>query len=47
MIHKVFPATSWEASAESWKMALARKVFAKLPDQALILAGRLIYPHIG
>lgn len=47
LTHKVFPATSWEASAESWKMALARKVFAKLPDQALILAGRLIYPHIG
>lgn len=45
--HKVFPATSWEASAETWKMALAKKVFARLPDNALILAGKLIYPHIG
>lgn len=45
--HKVFPATSWEASAESWKMAVAKKVFARLPDNALILAGKLIYPHIG
>lgn len=47
LTHKVFPETSWEASAESWKMSLVKKVFARLPDDALILAGKLIYPHIG
>jgi CelD/BcsL family acetyltransferase involved in cellulose biosynthesis len=45
--HKVFPADAWEASAHHWKMSVAKKIFERLPDRAMILAGRLLYPHIG
>jgi CelD/BcsL family acetyltransferase involved in cellulose biosynthesis len=45
--HKVFPSTAWEPSADGWQLKLAKRVFARLPENALILAGRLIYPHIG
>lgn len=45
--HKVFPTSSWEPSANSWSLRLGKRVFSMLPEQALILAGKLIYPHIG
>jgi len=45
--HKVFPATAWEPGANSWRLKMAKKVFAHLPQSALTLAGRLIYPFIG
>lgn len=44
---RIFPAESWGPTSQSWKMKAAGKIFAKLPDSALILAGRVIYPHIG
>lgn len=47
LVYKVFPSRAWEPGAASWQMKFARKIFAQLPDSALILAGRLIYPHIG
>jgi CelD/BcsL family acetyltransferase involved in cellulose biosynthesis len=47
LTHKVFPAVSWGTETTNWKMKAAKKVFAKLPDRVLILAGQLIYPHIG
>jgi len=47
LTHKVFPAVFWEAGANSWSLKYAKKFFSVLPDGALILAGRLIYPHIG
>jgi hypothetical protein len=47
LTHKVFPEASWEAGTESWHMTVAKKAFSKLPDPALILAGKLLYPHIG
>ena len=45
--HKVFPATAGEPGADGWQMKLAKRVFAHLPESALILAGKWIYPHIG
>ena len=45
--HKVFPSRAWEPGADSWQLKMAKKVFAQLPDSALILAGRIIYPYIG
>jgi len=47
LTHKVFPAVFWEAGANSWSLKCAKKIFSVLPDSALIVAGRLIYPHIG
>ena len=45
--HKVFPSTTWEPGADDWRLRVAKKVFAHLPDRALIAAGKLLYPHIG
>lgn len=47
LTHKVFPAMSWTAGVSSWQMKFAKTVFSKLPENALILAGKLLYPHIG
>ena len=47
LAHKMFPADSWEPGSHNWKMRAASKMFGMLPDSALVLAGRLIYPHIG
>lgn len=45
--HKVFPGMSWEVGADSWSLRCAKRVFSILPEDALVLAGKLIYPHIG
>jgi len=45
--HKVFPAEPGGLKTHNWKMSAAQKVFGKLPEPVLILAGRWIYPHIG
>jgi len=34
-------------SASGWKMKVARNAFGWLPDPLLILAGRLLYKHVG
>ncbi len=47
LTHKVFPAMFGDAGANRWSLKYAKKFFSVLPDGALILAGRLIYPHIG
>jgi CelD/BcsL family acetyltransferase involved in cellulose biosynthesis len=47
LTYKVFPARSREPGANSTNLKYMKKVFSVLPQQALILAGRLIYPHIG
>ena len=45
--HKIFPATAWKPDAHNWHLTMAKRVFAHLPQGALIWAGRLIYPYIG
>jgi hypothetical protein len=47
LVHKAFPPDSWEPGPYNWKMKAATRIFGMLPDSALTLAGRLIYPHIG
>lgn len=47
LTHKVFPNMSWSAGSSSWQMKFAKAVFSNMPERALILAGRLLYPHIG
>jgi lipid II:glycine glycyltransferase (peptidoglycan interpeptide bridge formation enzyme) len=42
-----FPARQWDATRTDWISRAARRVFAKLPDAALDLAGRLLYKHLG
>ena len=41
------PATIVSPSAEHLKVRLAKKICAYLPDRVLMLAGRLLYRHIG
>lgn len=45
--HKICSAEPSKHNSSKWKLRAASAVFGKLPDSALILAGRLIYPHIG
>lgn len=47
LVYKVFPAGADSLKPGSGKMKLARFVFGKLPTPAFVLAGRLIYPHLG
>jgi len=47
LTHKVFPGMAWEAGTDSWGLRCAKRVFSILPENALVLAGKLIYPHIG
>ena len=35
------------ASGKSWKMAIAKGVFSRLPDKILIQAGNLLYKHMA
>lgn len=47
LVHKMFPADSWEPGEHHRRMQAATRMFRILPEPALVLAGRLIYPHIG
>jgi CelD/BcsL family acetyltransferase involved in cellulose biosynthesis len=47
LTHKVFPGMTWEPGADNWSLNYAKKIFSILPESVLILAGKLIYPHIG
>ena len=47
LTHKVFPGMTWEPGADNWSLNYAKKIFAILPENVLVLAGKLIYPHIG
>jgi CelD/BcsL family acetyltransferase involved in cellulose biosynthesis len=44
--HKVFPGGS-KSDAGDPNLKFAKKIFSFLPKSAFILAGKLIYPHIG
>jgi CelD/BcsL family acetyltransferase involved in cellulose biosynthesis len=44
--HKVFPGSS-KLNAGHPNLKYAKRIFAYLPESAFILAGKLIYPHIG
>ncbi|MBZ5502475.1 MAG: GNAT family N-acetyltransferase [Acidobacteriia bacterium] len=42
-----FPASRAPSSRAGWKMQIAKLVVSHLPDRCLVLAGRLLYPHMG
>jgi hypothetical protein len=42
-----FPASDTLAFMETWKLNMAKRVFACIPDGLLAATGRLIYRHIG
>ncbi len=41
------PLTNKQSSENGWRAGLAEQVFSRLPDSCLVLAGKLLYPHIG
>ena len=41
------PGTAGSASAAAWQMALAKRVFARLPPGLRRAAGAYLYPHLG
>jgi len=47
LTYKKFPAPSSSLAESAWLERAARGVFSVLPDRLQILAGRVIYPHIG
>lgn len=47
LIYKKFPNPGQQRWGASWKMQAAKRIFAALPDQLQVLAGKIIYPHIG
>lgn len=47
LTYYVFPASPTRTLATDWKMKIAKRIFPVLPDRWLIMAGRVIYPHIG
>lgn len=40
-------ASSVSKARDSWRMHVAKHVFAQLPDAVLIVAGKLLYRHVG
>jgi hypothetical protein len=42
-----YPARSASPGASDWRMQVAKKIFARMPDRLLTAAGRMLYQHIG
>lgn len=42
-----YPAAAAQTQADHWRQRMARRVFERLPDPALAVAGRLMYRHFG
>ena len=47
VIYKKFPGGSAEGGQHDWQLKAAKCVFAAMPERMLVLAGKLLYPHIG
>jgi len=47
LTYKKFPRGRSEPGPEDRKLKLAKRIFAHIPDKMLILAGKLLYRHIG
>jgi len=47
LTYKKYPGKRRAGIGESRRMVLAKRVFGYLPDKLLVLAGKLLYPHIG
>jgi Acetyltransferase (GNAT) domain len=47
LVYWKFPYTSSLYSVDSWKLKMAKHIFAHMPDRFLSLTGTLLYRHIG
>ena len=47
VIYKKFPGRKAERGKQDWQLQVAKRVFAAMPERMLVLAGKLLYPHIG
>ena len=47
LVYWRYPAPSRPCSRQSWKLKIAKRVFARMPNRLLPFTGRLIYRHIG
>ena len=42
-----YPAQPVPATSTGWRMQMARKVFSRIPDNLLVVTGKVFYRHIG
>lgn len=42
-----YPSVDTTGASERWKLRMAKRVFAFMPDKLLAMTGRLVYRHIG
>jgi len=47
LTYQCYPSRAKPRCQESTGLQLIKPIFARIPDRALIMAGRLLYPHIG
>ena len=45
--YKKFPESKAARGRHDWQLKVAKRVFAAMPERMLVLAGKLLYPHIG
>jgi len=45
--YKKFPGSKADRGKQNWQLRVAKRVFAAMPERVLVLAGKLLYPHIG
>lgn len=47
LVYWNFPAVSAVGPAQGWKMKVAQHIFSRMPENMLVIAGKLFYRHIG
>ena len=47
LVYWNFPAVSAVGPAHGWKMRVAQRIFSTMPENMLVVAGKLFYRHIG
>jgi CelD/BcsL family acetyltransferase involved in cellulose biosynthesis len=45
--YKKFPESKTAQGRHDWQLKVAKRVFAVMPERMLVMAGKLLYPHIG
>ena len=45
--YKKFPESHAARGRHDWQLKVAKRVFAAMPERMLVMAGKLLYPHIG
>jgi hypothetical protein len=47
LTYKKFPDRGLRVFGDAWSEGVAKRIFGALPRGLQVMAGRLIYPHIG